>query len=270
MNENSTALDSGNSSLGGVAYNIFDPNSDYGPEAFVSKHRFVAYGVYDLPVGRDRHFGSGLPGWLDALVGGWQTTFNMFAKSGTGFTPFWICDDCDPVEPGNIAVGSVDPVGDFNCEPCFRPVILNNSYNQKSGDFIWNDNAFGPPPVGADLFSNSTVAKRNLLWGPGTWGVNLGVHKYFNFGERVKAELGADVDNLFNHPLLSPDLNYGGGGGPFAEVGDFNLQVDQTTGQLLPITQINRNPAFGQLVNSFSQEGIDSRRAVRLRLRITF
>jgi hypothetical protein len=52
--------------------------------------------------------------------------------------------------------------------------------------------------------------------------------------------------------------------------GDFNLEVNQTTGQLLPITQINTNPSFGQLINSFSQEGIDSRRAIRLRLRITF
>jgi hypothetical protein len=270
MSENSTAVDTGNSSLGGVAYDIFDPNSDYGPEAFVSKNRFVAYGIYDLPVGRGRSFGSSMPKWLDAFVGGWQSTFNMFAKSGTGFTPFWICDDCDPVEPGNVAVGSVDPVGDFNCEPCFRPVVLTNTYNQRNGDYMWNDNAFGPPPAGADLFSNPNVATRNMLWGPGTWGLNLGAHKFFSFGERVKAELGADIDNLFNHPLLSPDLNYGGGGGPFAEVGDFNLQVNQTTGQLLPITQFNRNPLFGQLTNSFSQEGIDSRRAVRLRLRITF
>ncbi len=270
MDEKSTGLDTGNSSLGGVAYNIFDPNSDYGPEGFVSKHRFVGYGVYDLPVGRDRQFGSGMPKLLDAFIGGWQTTFNMFAKSGTGFTPFWVCDDCDPVEPGNVAVGSVDAVGDFGCGTCFRPVVLSNNYSQRNGDFFWNAAAFGPPPVGADLFNNPAIAKRNMLWGPGTWGVNLGVHKFFSFGERVKAEVGADVDNLFNHPLLSPDLNYGGGGGPFAMLGDFNLQVNQTTGQLLPITQINTNPSFGQLINSFSQEGIDSRRAIRLRLRITF
>jgi hypothetical protein len=30
------------------------------------------------------------------------------------------------------------------------------------------------------------------------------------------------------------------------------------------------NPDFGRLISSFSQEGIDSRRTVRLRLRITF
>jgi hypothetical protein len=46
--------------------------------------------------------------------------------------------------------------------------------------------------------------------------------------------------------------------------------VDQKTGKLLPITDVSPNPDFGRLINSFSQEGIDSRRAVRLRLRITW
>jgi hypothetical protein len=268
LDQRSTALDTGNSSLGGIAYNPFNPDSDYGTDGYVSRHRMVAYGVYDLPVGRDRKFGSSLPKWVDAFVGGWQTSFNMFAKSGTGFTPFWICDDCDPVVPGNIGVGSVDAVGDFS-GPTVRPFATGN-YNQKSGDRIWNPDAFTPPSVGADFFSNPLVAQRNLLWGPGTWGLNLGVHKEFRFGERVRASLGADVDNLFNHPLFSPDSDYGGGGGAFAQLGDFNVNVDQNTGRLLPITDVTRNPDFGRLINSFSQEGIDSRRSVRLRLRITF
>jgi hypothetical protein len=86
----------------------------------------------------------------------------------------------------------------------------------------------------------------------------------------VKAELGADVDNLFDHPPFSPDSKYGGGGGPFAFLGDFNLAMDQKTGKLLPITDVIPNPDFGRLINSFTQEVIDSRRTVRLRLRITW
>jgi hypothetical protein len=102
--------------------------------------------------------------------------------------------------------------------------------------------------------------------------VNLGVHKDFHATERLVFQLGADVDNIFNHPLLSPDANAGGGNGTFALVGDFNLRVDPTTGKLLPVaaSDIIPNPFFGRLINSFTQEGIDSRRTVRLRLRITF
>ena len=275
LDQKSTALDTGNSSLGGVTYNQFQPESDYGVDGYVSRHRMVAYGIYDLPVGRGRQYGSSMSRWADAVVGGWQTTFNMFAKSGTGFTPFWICDDCNPIEPGNIGISSLDAVGDFNAEPSFRPVVLSNNFNQKNGDQIWNPAAFGLPSVSSDVFTQAGVAKRNMLWGPGTWGVNLGVHKDFRFSERVNVQFGADIDNVFNHPLLSPDSNAGGGGGTFALLGDFNVEVDQKTGKLLPINpaipgDVNLNPLFGRLNSSFTQEGIDNRRTVRLRLRITF
>ena len=279
LDQKSTALDTANSSLGGIAYNPFSPNSDYGTDGYVSRHRFIAYGIYDLPVGRNRRFGSSFSKLTDTLLGGWQTTFNMFAKSGQGFTPFWACDDCDPVEPGNIAVSSIDAVGDFNTEPSFRPLVLNNSINtgkKGSNSIIWNAGSFGLPSVGADLLSNPAVAKRNMLVGPGAWGVNLGIHKAFPIGERVVATLGADFDNIFNHPLLAPDADFGGGGGTFAELGDFVINVDPNTGVVLPIANrggninINPNPLFGQLTNSFQQEGVLSQRTIRLRLRITF
>jgi len=273
LDQKSTGLDTANSSLGGIAYNPITPDSDYGVDGYVSKHRAVAYGVIDLPVGRGRHYGSSMSRWADFLVGGWQTSFNLFAKSGTGFTPFWICDDCNPIEPGNTGISSVDAVGDFNAEPSYRPVVLSNDFNKHSGDAVFNAAAFGPPPVGADVFSNAQVAKRNMLWGPGTWGVNLGVHKDFHATERLVFQLGADVDNLFNHPLFSPNADTGGGGGSFALLGDFNIRVDPVTGKLLPIDpaiDVIPNPDFGRLISSFSQEGIDSRRTIRLRLRITF
>jgi hypothetical protein len=152
---------------------------------------------------------------------------------------------------------------------------LNSSFNHKNGDQIWDPNSFGLPDVGADVFSNPQVAKRNMLWGPGTWGVNLGVHKDFRFNDRVALQFGADVDNIFNHPLLSPDQNTGGGGGPFAKLGTFFIRVDPNTLKIEPIGQthpddVHRNDLFGRLQSSFTQEGINNRRTIRLRLRLTF
>jgi hypothetical protein len=118
-------------------------------------------------------------------------------------------------------------------------------------------------PLGADIFSNPNVAVRNLLTGPSTSGLNLGLKKVFRLGDRARAELGADVQNLLNHPLLSPD-SY-----DIGNLGDFSLQVNPTT--LKPeIASITRNPDFGRLLSSFSQDGVESRRTIRLRLRITF
>lgn len=270
LDQKSAPADSGDSSLGSVAYNPFNPGADYGEDSYVSHHRFIAYGTYDLPFGHAQRFGGSLPKWLDVVAGDWQTTFSMFAKSGTYFTPFWLCDDCDPVEPGNVGTSSIDAVGDFNTSS-YRPTVTGN-YKQKVGDQIWNPAAFGPPSVGADLFSGPTAATRNLLQGPGAWGVNFGLHKQVHFGERFALLFGVDVDNLFNHPLFMPTQDFAGGGGTFAQVGDFELGVDQNTGQLLPITasNINLNPLFGNLNTTFSQEGVDSHRTMRLRLRITF
>jgi hypothetical protein len=261
LNQKSTAADTGNSSLGGTAYNQFQPNSDYGEDAFTSRHRFLAYGMWDAPIGRGRRFGSHMPRLLELAVGGWQLTWESFAKSGTQFTPLWLCDNCEPVAPGNIGSGSLDATGGFYGNS-YRPVVTGNP-NVVQGDRIWDPAAFGLPPLGADLFSNSAVAKRNLLFGPGTFGLNMGMRKIFKFSERWRAELGADFNNILNHPLKSPD-NY-----DIGVLGNFSMGVDPKT--LKPVYEsVTPNPDFGRLITSYSQEGVDSRRTIRLRLRITF
>ncbi|HEV3198841.1 MAG TPA: carboxypeptidase regulatory-like domain-containing protein [Bryobacteraceae bacterium] len=255
--QNTTALDTGNASLGGPGYNQFQPELDYSRDSFVSRNRVTFYGVYQAPALR-----KGMPKALDAVIGGWQLSWNGFVKSGTGFTPFWNCDNCDPVWPGNIGSSFIDAVGDFN-GPSFRPQVTGNP-NVRSGDRFWSPAAFTVPSVGADFFSNSAAATRNFLLGPGTWGVNVGIQKRFQLGEHIRASLGADFNNIFNHPLVSSTDT------SFANLGSFSLDVDQKTGALLPITRITPNPDFGRLINSYAQDGIDSRRAVRLRLRVTW
>jgi hypothetical protein len=261
LNQKSTAADTGNSSLGGTAYNQFQPNSDYGDDAFTSRHRFLAYGMWDAPVGRGRAFGSHLPRGLDYVIGGWQLSWESFAKSGTQFTPLWLCDNCEPVAPGNIGSGSLDATGGFY-GTSFRPVVTGNP-NVVQGDRIWNPAAFGLPPLGGDLFSNAAVARRNLLFGPGTFGLNMGLRKIFRVSERARAELGADFNNILNHPLKSPD-NY-----DIGVLGNFSMGVDPKT--LKPVYEsVTPNPDFGRLITSYTQEGVDSRRTIRLRLRVTF
>jgi hypothetical protein len=261
LDQKSTAPDTGNSSLGGTAYNQFDPNSDYGMDAFTSRHRFITYGIVESPFGRNRKYGSNMPKVVDAIAGGWQLSWQMFAKSGTPFTPFWICDNCDPVMPGNVNSGAVDATGGFY-GTALRPVVIGNP-NVKSGDRIWDPGAFDLMPLGADLFTNSKVAVRNLLFGPGTYGLNMGIRKNFRFKERFKAEIGADVQNILNHPIKSPD-SYDMG-----MLGDFSMQVNPTT--LKPeVGSVNLNPDFGRLIASYPQENVDARRMIRLRFRLVF
>jgi len=270
LDQQGSGLDVGASSIGGTVYNQFNPNNDYARDAFVSRHRFVTYGVFDVPFGKRRSYGKDMPGALDAVVGGWQLSWNAFAKTGTGFTPFWSCGNCGGgtgrVYPGNIASSFPDAVGAFEGQGSFRGNLIegaNPILNQ--GDQFFNPAAFGLPTTGADVFDNPAVAKRNELTGPGTWGANLGLRKHFRFNETTRLEVGADFNNVFNHPMKSPLSLY------FANLGRFFIRVNQTNGQVeVDPTRIERNVDFGRTVFSFGQEGIDPRRLIRLKLRLTF
>jgi hypothetical protein len=282
LDQKSSGLDVGNSSLGGDAYNPFSPDSDYGPDSFVSRHRIVAYGIFDLPFGRGKHYASSVSRWTDVVIGGWQATTNLFFKTGVGFTPFYDCGDCDPVLPGNVASGTLDAVGDFNATSV-RALITGSPKGGAAPGFFWNPSSFSLPSMGGNLYTQAGAAGRNSLYGPSMYGVNLGVHKAFQVNDRIAIQLGADVNNVFNHPMLSPDQGDGGGcNGCFANVGTFSLKVDPsvkgTPGhqpKILPIDptdgdQYSPNPDFGHLFRSYQQEGISSNREIRLRGRITF
>ena len=92
--------------------------------------------------------------------------------------------------------------------------------------------------------------------------MNLGLRKFFRFSETTRLEVGVDFNNVFNHPLLSP-LDTA-----FANLGDFDIGLN-SSGQPV-ITAVNPNPDFGRNNFSWTQEGIDNRRSVRAKLRLTF
>jgi hypothetical protein len=267
LDQKSAAPDTGNSSLGGTSYNQFKPDNDFGTDAFISRHRFIAYGVWDVPYGNGRRFGSSLPTAAELIAGGWQLSFNMFAKSGYGFSPYWSCNNCGPATLGNIFSTSIDPVGGFSSGNSFRPIVTGDP-QVRSGDRFFNPDAFGLPPTGADLFDNPNVAKRNLLKAPGTWGTNLGINKSFSIGERVRLRLGAEFNNIFNHPFRPPN---DGDNSVVANLGAFDIRVNPATFKVeIDPASIDPNPDFGRFFDSFNQESIDNRRTIRITLRLTF
>jgi hypothetical protein len=306
LDQKTTAADA-QGSLGSDYYDPFNPKLDYTRDYFVSTHRFVAYAVFDLPVGRGQRYGANINRLADSVIGGWEASSNGFWKSGVGFTPTWSCGDCDPVMAGNIASGAEDATGDEG--PSYRANIVNNPYagQNKQYQFASEINnqdglgnptssaAFAPPDLGSTYWSNPAVARRGALTGPSTWGVNLGLHKTFHINDRIAFKIGADADNVFNHAMLSPTTY-----DTFGNIGTINMLTQTSlagvSGAVLgsgvgspggplqpalqPVTSVGPgtggssaivyNSAFGLKNVSYGQEGIAANRIIRLIGRITF
>ena len=59
---------------------MFDPydiEKDRGPDPNVVKHRVVVNGTWDIPVGHGRKHGANMPGWANALFGGWTVSTHL-------------------------------------------------------------------------------------------------------------------------------------------------------------------------------------------------
>jgi hypothetical protein len=71
-----------NNVAGGNPQNNFCLSCEYGPSASDSRHMFNSTFVYELPFGKGKQFFSGIPTWLDEIVGGWKVSGDTVYFSG--------------------------------------------------------------------------------------------------------------------------------------------------------------------------------------------
>jgi hypothetical protein len=140
-------------------------------------------GIWDIPVGRNRAFGSRMPAIVDYILGGWQISGIFFAQSGN-----------------TIAWGPM--------------VFLGNS---------WNDIKAVPGGrsiarwFNTDVFDRTAARQPNTAYqfryfplrvgpvrAPGVNSFDIAVTKNFRISERSRLELRGDFFNVRNHP------NFGG------------------------------------------------------------
>jgi hypothetical protein len=67
----------------------FNYRYDYGDVNFTPRHRWLTTYIYELPVGRGKAFGSGMPAVANAILGNWQTMGILLLQSGPYMTPFY-------------------------------------------------------------------------------------------------------------------------------------------------------------------------------------
>jgi hypothetical protein len=244
----SNAPDSGNSTIGVVQYDPYDIEKDRGPDPNVVKHRVVMNSTWEIPFGRDRRFGAGLPRWADAIAGGWTVSTIFQARSGPHLTPYFTYGDTGGIYPANTG-RTLDGVGQFG--EAWRPDVTGNPNTGGDRTQYYDLTRFTLPAPGT--LGN---AKKGSVQGPGTWIVNLAFYKEIVRTRGLNAEFTALLDNAFNHPQFAVGLGTGG----FMDLTDY----------LINGVAANGNTAVLDADTVRSTEGFSVGRVVRLGVRLRF
>src|SRR5579883_2011315 len=186
-------------------YFAINPRVGWGPSYYNRPNAFVFAGNWDLPFGRNKAIGSGAPGWVNQIIGGFALNGALTWEQGLPFTPSYtncgadndlgICYLNRTGASFNLGSGSLDPVAHKVRYFTPSPYALQSSGPQSSFG------AFSRPAVGT--FGN---VGRNSYFGPGLFNTDLSLAKSFDIREGVRFQLRAEAFNVFNHPNLGqPD-----------------------------------------------------------------
>jgi hypothetical protein len=182
------------------AENVYNMHNEYGNSGFDTRHAINWNMVYDLPIGRNRMYGSSMPFILDEIVGGWK-----IGMTGVFYTGF----------PVNISATNNSGVnGNSQRANHYRKLkIVNRSLNNWYGTDpsatpctgVGVDNglcAYGQPAAGT--FGNAGVGSERT---PGFQSYSASVTKDFTVWHEHQINFRADADNLFNSAYLGNPAN---------------------------------------------------------------
>lgn len=169
-----------------------DVRQEVGPSDFDVRHNFVASGVWELPIFRNRHDAAG------SILGGWAISGILTAHTGFPWTP--VVGQCS-----STLGPSICPV---------RPVSYRGGAgNDSSNDAFINGTNF--PGGGSAFFSTAAPVGfqlpgigRNSFRGPRYFDVDMSASKKFGLsrllGEGRYFEVKANFFNIFNLLNLQP------------------------------------------------------------------
>jgi hypothetical protein len=161
--------------------NMADIEGEFGTSGYDQPFNNTTGVVWELPFGRDRRFGSTISPALNALVGGWQlTAINMMTS-------------------GRAVNLTYSPSSQFSVSgaPTYRPNVSGDIYAaERTIDNYFNRDNVTVPTDSARPFGN---APRNAARGPGSYTLDLGLHKIFAVpSSAARVEFRLEAFNLFN------------------------------------------------------------------------
>jgi hypothetical protein len=168
--------------------NRFELAANRGNMSATRRHRFLLSALYDLPVGRNRRYFTGMNRIADAMAGGWSlSTVSLWETS-----PYLTATTSSSYDPGNL---NISYRGAFQRPDC----IGNGNIANPATGSMFNLAAFNPIPSGP--VGNCGVG---TLLSPGTTTIAAGVSKNFPITERLRLRFEGTFTNLLNHPNFAP------------------------------------------------------------------
>ena len=168
-----------------VYQNAYNPAANYGNSNFDVRNAVKGSVVYQLPVGKGKKFLNS-NAYLDAFVGGWQTSATMVVHSGQPFTVVTANNNSFADNPNAGGADNATQYPDVVGNPRLSHPTIQNWYNVA---------AFAQPDAGT--FGNE---RRNSLVGPDLSEIDFSLGKNFALREGIGLQFRIDGYNVFNHP----------------------------------------------------------------------
>jgi hypothetical protein len=168
----------------GEVYNPFDPGEFRAVSDYDMTHQFNTNWVYELPFGRNRSIGANWNKAVNAVVGGWS--WSGLGRWSSGL-PFSVQNGFQ--FPTNWELNGVANL--VGAKP------QTGAFTDSGGDM----NEFKNPTAAIAAFDYpfpGGVGSRNVLRGPGYFGIDMALRKEWNFTERQKLAFSWEVFNVTN------------------------------------------------------------------------
>ncbi len=190
----------------GSGFATWNKQANKGRDDSIREQQLVAYGLYQLPFGHNKQFLSGVPRFVDEIVGGWQLSPVINISSGLPFS--LSMNQCGSSVGGTSApcfpngnprrlqthLGAFDPVN--HLRPYYQSVETGKNTLCPSSTDPTGTPAGGFSCPALDQIGNTG---RNSNFGPGFMNMDLAVLKDFPIKENLLFQFRMDAFNVFNH-----------------------------------------------------------------------
>ncbi|HEU5339850.1 MAG TPA: TonB-dependent receptor [Edaphobacter sp.] len=168
------------------SYYTWSHSATKGNDGFLRRQQFIAYGLYELPFGRNKPFGGHVNAVTNEIIGGWEVSPILNFSSGLPFT--LTLGGC-PGIPGSA--------------PCYMNGDRANFHHQITGAPYTSLRYFNAAALSSSFTAPGVdqigTLGRNSLYGPHFFNTDLSLMKSFPIREIASIKFRTDAYNVFNY-----------------------------------------------------------------------